>query len=430
MNPGNRHPRIPGSSASACGRRPRRPDARGGRSSAPFASPSSEPPVRLSPGSPTPFDLGVPFRVRRPPPRPVAKNSVRSAAHWDEQTGDVVVRAADVLYRLPSSALKEHCVFFARDFEADVEAGGENSVKPEERPRVDECPVYDVPDKVSPTDFELLLAVLGVGRPEKDVRLLSVEEAGTLLRVARALSSNRGQSLAEERLSTLWDGRKLPRAESYLTTNIASAAHALSTPNEPPSTSFADALVALRIARELKLPTVLKRAAYELIANDDFWYVLRVDPVGMDVDGAELPRLLQARRELHVGWRKAVTTPPMNVNAQQIGHRHHQRGSGGVTSTCHYWLSRTGIVRCKRTSGPKRVAAWEELMDSVGEHGAIRDGERDPMRYDVFRHASKALVERWCSCCKRQWERALLEKRTEWWARLDHVLQPDPAFDF
>ncbi|KAI0349904.1 hypothetical protein OH77DRAFT_1431560 [Trametes cingulata] len=399
----NRYPSIRGGSASAHSS-PRRA-VRGvlhlASLNGPFSRSLSRP-IRSEPGMGRSRDVSVPL----PPTRshsPVTP-AVRSTAYWGEEAGDVVVQAGQAAYRLPTSSLREHCEFFARAFAIAETAGRSES---DSLRRIDGCAVYEVPRTVTPAAFELLLGVLGIGGTTRDVRLLSTAEAATLLRVSTTLSCEEVARRARERLAILWDGRRLPRAESYRTANVASAAHSLSTNHEAPA-SYSDALVAIRVAREFNLPSVLKRAAYELVASDDFWMALRKDPVGIDVSGADMLRLVRARRELRKNWHKAVSTPPMNA-----------RLGGRVESVCH-WLSRTGLLGCKRRAGPKRSSAWHTLVESSKQ---AAKGECDPMRYDVFRRLGETALQPWCTCCIRQWERTLLEKRTEWWARLDHILQ-------
>ena len=103
-------------------------------------------------------------------------------------------------------------------------------------------------------------------------------------------------TLAKKRLISLWS----PTSTSDKPPSAAS--------QRPP---YRESLTCLALARELKVPVVVKRALYELTASVGFWEdVCGAKRGEVDITDADLVVLLRARAALQEQWRTQVLMPP------------------------------------------------------------------------------------------------------------------------
>ncbi|KAI9070281.1 hypothetical protein FKP32DRAFT_7804 [Trametes sanguinea] len=259
-------------------------------------------------------------------------------------------------------------------------------------------PVYSTPPGVTAEDFDLLLSALKDEDRYKDAPQDVVE---TLLRVASAFLSKKVITLAKARLCALWDDRYPPSPESYRV--IKTAPEISGFYPDPGTHTYTEALTAIQLANEHNVPGVLKRAFYELMSSAEFWVALKAGPeAAIGLSEETLLKLERERDALAREWNRVVFRPPRYKALT-------------MTSKCHP-LSYGSLWRgCKQKRSGRRKEAWEVMMTQSEEAEA---GQYDPLRYDVFARMADELKEQWCTCCIREWETVLAEKREKWWQNL------------
>ncbi|KAI0327425.1 hypothetical protein GY45DRAFT_1257110 [Cubamyces sp. BRFM 1775] len=315
----------------------------------------------------------------------------RSENFWDND-GDVIIRAESTIYRLHKAWLAEKCTYFAGRFglSGDDYSGIIVSEEPEV---IDGCSVYHTPLKVPAEDFECFLRAL---RNQDGTSYAVPQTAGTrLLIAAHALGCDAVVAQERERLCAVWNERKPPRPESYRNYRPPASTYP---PDDAPH-SFQEALDMIQVGRNYGLPSVLKRAHYELLSSREFEDLVKKDPGAFGFSRSEIKRLSRAQGKLMFAWHRTIKKPP--------------RDSIWRGSHCHPLARSPFPFGCKQQHGAIRRSAWRDMMNETGE---AKEGARDPLRYNVFLRMDERRSSQWCSCCVREWEKVLAERREEWWA--------------
>lgn len=216
-----------------------------------------------------------------------------------------------------------------------------------------------------------------------------------LLIAAHALGCGSIVAQEKKRLCAVWDPTKPPRPESYRNYRPPTSAYL---PDDAPH-SFQEALDMIHVGRSFEMTQVLKRAYYELISSEEFESVLTKDPSAYGFSRAEMKRLSRAQGKLMFAWHRTIKKPP--------------RDSIWRGSHCHPLARSTLPYGCKQQHRAIRRSAWRNMMNETGE---AQEGACDPLLYNVFLRLDEQQNSQWCSCCVREWEKLLAERREEWWA--------------
>ncbi|KAL1937104.1 hypothetical protein VTO73DRAFT_15091 [Trametes versicolor] len=179
--------------------------------------------------------------------------------------GNVVVKSDATYYKLHSSRLARHCVYFKKLFADDVD---------------------DYEDRAF-TD----------GPPTQTV-------ACALLRAAHSLSCDVVYKLAKARSPTA------PSHLAILFPTVVTAASSPSCADADDQRSHENAIFIIHFARQYGLPELLKRAFYELLASARFWAVLAADRKQIRLTEDDLLRLDNARLVLQDRRREALVVAP------------------------------------------------------------------------------------------------------------------------
>ncbi|KAI0634008.1 hypothetical protein C8Q77DRAFT_1022941, partial [Trametes polyzona] len=318
--------------------------------------------------------------------------------------GNVVVRVDSTYFRLYRSRLEQYCGYFKELFEA----------YPPDRPIADQadmtgCPVYATPNELSRKDFETFLSALEVPLTYSSTPGATADDARALIRAAHCLSCDLIFNFAAERLHAFWPSDRPPPAESYSPTLFPppiSAPVPSSSPDpgasESDSRTHDNARYTVSFARTYKLPRLLKRAFYELLASPEFWDALAADRAQVPLTEDDALRLFHARHVLQNLWRKAVIEPPPRR------------------------VARDGTVGC--SDRQKALKNSENRYNSGGRFflmlasGLVDPGAEDPLRYNLLGELKDEQRGKWCRSCLREWEFVMAKKREEWWVMLDDLL--------
>ncbi|KAH9835033.1 uncharacterized protein C8Q71DRAFT_138270 [Rhodofomes roseus] len=247
------------------------------------------------------------------PNRALAKSS-RSSTFW-YLDGSVVVLVERTLYRLHRSRLTVNSTYFARLFgganrQGDTGEGSDTDSDIVEVPNprsgtllegevIDSCPVYRVTG-ISAEDFECLLNAWdsGIALAHSKPPFLTI---ASLLRAAHTLGSEAVLSFASREFTDAWPAglRKLEPSPTDDQQNFARET--------------------IKLARRCNIPSVLKRAFYELLRSPGFMQVddntnlMGDDEWAQDPQRAlsytDLLRLIRARGHLQHAWVKAAQPP-------------------------------------------------------------------------------------------------------------------------
>ncbi|CDO68431.1 hypothetical protein BN946_scf184707.g12 [Trametes cinnabarina] len=339
--------------------------------------------------------FGKPSPVVPPPITPSVSPSPASSPPMGKGDEFVVVHAgnSDSPRRLPKAWLTERSGYFAELFndvakDEDGMARGDGKAKHRTSPGV------------STDDFDLLIAALQDPDQYKDA---PQEMVATLLRVAFALACEPVITLAKDRFCTLWDSRYPPQPESYRVLKMKAAREISGSYADSGKHTYQEALAAIRLGREYDIPGVIKRASYELASSAEFGDAVLADPdVAIGLSEVEIQTIQEMRTALAEWWWEAILTPPRYNADTKI-------------TKCHR-LSLTSLpFGCKQRGSEKRTKGWKAMMTDSGEAEA---GQYDPFRYDVFLRMRDDRKTQWCTCCIREWETMLAEKRAQWWTEL------------
>ncbi|KAI0086017.1 hypothetical protein BDY19DRAFT_1075426 [Irpex rosettiformis] len=213
------------------------------------------------------------------------KSRTRHPRYWFLD-GSVVVQLEDIMFRLHRSRLASQSTYFQELFSSDLGALGEDPFD-----FVEQYPVYPVKG-VSVTDFEELLVAL-------DNAISYVYEPPTfpqlaaILRASQTLRFTALEDFASRTLLKMW-----PQALSKL-----SASH------------IPHASETVLLARKCDMPSILKRAFYELLRTTRLGEDEDADPEDPDVINTQisrqdLARLIKAREELVSRWIVTAGSPP------------------------------------------------------------------------------------------------------------------------
>ncbi|KAI0752326.1 hypothetical protein C8Q80DRAFT_1266879 [Daedaleopsis nitida] len=195
--------------------------------------------------------------------------ALRSADFWYPD-GNIIIKVECTYFKLLGSRLERHCEYFARAFSS-------RSAYSPSRPQAEGCPIHTLTG-ISLRDFAALLRYLEL--PGESLLDASKDAATSLLAAAHFLSCKVVFDIAGKQLTSPWPFEHPPTA------------------GDPPPPSYQSALDILSLARRYGLTAPVKRALYELIANDAFWTDVAHPDRGVHIFDAELVRLHRARAGL------------------------------------------------------------------------------------------------------------------------------------
>lgn len=301
-----------------------------------------------------------------------------------------VVLVEDVLLHLPRSRLVSLSEYFAKQLSRDSDADEQTSA-------MDQCPVVRVTG-VCAEDLEVLLGVCDdpsvfIQRQPPFKMLIAVFCA------ARTLRFRQIDALATSRLESLWP----------------SDLHKLSPVRTPHA---AETVV---VARMYNLPSVLKRAFYELLRSEGFSQQGVEDaalPEGTLLDGsrligraklshADLVRLITTREKLQMAWTLLVGTAPSPAAFPCMLQQ--------TTSANTAYSTHSARERCLEACRNSAQIWAEWVLDS---------GLYENWMYDPICGLERLSVLDWensgyCSACVMTRRQLWARKREEIWDNLD-----------
>ncbi|GJE90617.1 hypothetical protein PsYK624_067610 [Phanerochaete sordida] len=230
-----------------------------------------------------------------------ARRATKHEDHWHID-GSVVLQFGGVVFRLHRSRLAQQSPFLAELFkdrdgkEHTHEVFGERTIRARLQGTMDEQPLYVV-EGVAPDDFAKLLDAL-----DNAINYVFTPPAfpdlAALLRASVSLSFHSLATFATRTLETMWPA-SLPDLEVH------------------PHAEHAEETIVL--ARTCGLPSLLKRAFYELLREPSLGQSVEeeflldgaaAERARKKVLPADLARLIKTRVELVAQWARAAALPP------------------------------------------------------------------------------------------------------------------------
>lgn len=204
----------------------------------------------------------------------------------------------------------------------------------------------------------------------------------SLLRVSRLLDCSTACALALDQLHKLWP-------------------HEKPTLSVPSKCRFNDALKILKVSRECAVPTLRKRAFYELLRSVAFWKAVADNRRGLGLADADLFALFSARNALQQRWSALIFTWP--YPGSEMCPAQGVQGS----RTCNPRLLKLHLRR----------AIWRaDIIESKDYEAGIQD----PIGWlGVLVNKKDFSGQGWCETCLKERRTAWLEAQTSWWALLD-----------
>ncbi|KAL1948030.1 hypothetical protein VTO73DRAFT_12105 [Trametes versicolor] len=311
------------------------------------------------------------------PPLPVTGLALllasTSSPRWYPD-GNIILRVNDTLFRLHHSRLARYCQYFPQELMQPSESSAHGHQE-----MVDGCPVFTI-STLNVKDLEVFLAYL-----ESPVQLAtnppSQAVASSILRASHVLKSPLFTSVGIRALESLWPSQYSPDTPMI---------------RRP----WTDALDAITLAHEHRLPQLLKPAFFTLLRSYTFWDTLKHDRARIPLPEADLLRLYDARRAMERAWRLLVLAPP-------------------PPECCAPERAALTGMACK-VQGTARAGEWCAFWI---ERGYVEQGAHDPWRnVAAMKVVCADLRATWCWWCLEErmqaWDAALLE----WWDKLDDWL--------
>ncbi|KAH9847019.1 hypothetical protein C2E23DRAFT_533947 [Lenzites betulinus] len=316
------------------------------------------------------------------------------------QDGNVIIKAETTCFKLHRSRLSQYCLFFAELFASDGEADGHYL-------KIEDCAVYNAPAELKAGDFKNLLIALET--PLMFVTSFPTQSlAVSLVRASQTLSCDIVYKFARNHLCAVWDSARPPTAPTYVMTLFPSAPApapaTVSAWTQTPST-YEEAVYIILFARQYRIPELLKRAFYELIASSEFWHVASADHKKTKLTIGDLSRLRHARHTLQTLWREAARIEPPMKAAEVV--------------LPSYWPGEGCVCPLYNLNGPMRALNWRTVLM---ETGAVDAGTVDPLRCDLLAQLPRKNRYPWCRWCLKRWQDVLEQKRRDWWAMLDDLM--------
>ncbi|KAI0649594.1 hypothetical protein C8Q79DRAFT_939464 [Trametes meyenii] len=295
--------------------------------------------------------------------------------------GNVIVVVEDIGFRLLASRLSQHCAFFASLFEQEQlhpasaipEQGQVAGNTP--TPSHESAKMFTV-TAVSAHQFTFLLQILELPF-ESPFRGASHDVAVAVYHASQALGCLPAQTIALRRIEALWHSHSPPGLTEQL------------------CQTYADAVNAIALARNHGIPSILKRAFYELLRSVEFWEeVERGGYSTIDLSHKDFLHLYAARVALGKSWRTLCHTPPPTVKKAKK-------------------------CRCViKGDAETRLHAWrgmfsEDMLDVA-----------DPIM-QTLRFAEEFVPpgSGWCDKCLRERQNRWTQARGKWWRELDGWLE-------
>ena len=181
-----------------------------------------------------------------------------------------------------------------------------------------------------------------------------------------------------------------------------------------PCGSCKTAVQVIALARAQDIPSLIKRAAYELVACPQLWS--RIDggmragklPRVPILKLEDMVRLYAAREWLQRQWRVLVLTPPGRVVDVE-----------GRATVCMCISQKEGREKaewCIWVQGATRELKWFWIWRMF-----IEEGAKDPFTgLGLLKKQESVLLQGgWCSRCFRERSEAWKMAKVQWWAELD-----------
>lgn len=209
------------------------------------------------------------------------------------------------------------------------------------------------------------------------------DAAVSILKVSRVLDCSMARDLALDLLRKLW-----PDAKPLLAV--------------PSKCKYSDALVVLKASRDYAVPSLRKRAFYELLRSTAFWKAVADDRGALGLADADVFALFGARDALQQQWSTLIFTRPCP-------------GS----DWCPTRFAEGNRCTHPYTKPHLRKAFWRS---DVIQSGDYESGMRDPIGWlGVMMNKQGALTgQGWCEMCTQERRAAWMDARTDWWAMLDN----------
>ncbi|KAI0672003.1 hypothetical protein C8Q78DRAFT_717793 [Trametes maxima] len=292
--------------------------------------------------------------------------------------GNVIILIEDTGFRLLASRLSQHCAFFASLF--DHEHLRVASANPEQGQVVagkspiqshDSARIFTV-TAVSAHQFTSLLQVLELPF-ESPFRGAPHDVAVAVYHASQVLGCLPAQTLALRRIAGLWYSQSPPG------------------PTEQLCQTYEDAVNVIALARKHDIPSMLKRAFYELLRSVEFWKDVergKYSTIGLSHE--DLLRLYAARVTLSKSWRVLCHAPPRAIKK---------------TKKCSCVIN---------GDADARLHAWrgmfsEDMLDVA-----------DPITQTLGLAEDFVLPgSGWCERCLRDRQNRWTQARGEWWGELD-----------
>ncbi|OJT07797.1 hypothetical protein TRAPUB_1312 [Trametes pubescens] len=285
--------------------------------------------------------------------------------------GNVVLVVDGSVFKLYKARLARYSTVFDSMFTVDGER----------RAQYEGSPCYRLPEDIKSDDFVAFLEALET--PFKYANKLPQQgTAISLLRVSRLLDCSTACALALDLLHKLWP-------------------HEKPTLSVPSKCRFSDALKILKVSRECAVPTLRKRAFYELLRSAAFWKAVADNRRGLGLADEDLFALFSARNALQQRWSALIFTWPYPGNEMCPG-----QGVQG-SRTCNPRLLKLHLRR----------AIWRaDIIESKDYEAGIQD----PIGWlGVLVNKKDFSGQGWCETCLKERRTAWLEAQTSWWAMLD-----------
>lgn len=206
----------------------------------------------------------------------------------------------------------------------------------------------------------------------------------SLLRVSRLLDCPTACALALDLLHKLW-----PHETPMLAV--------------PSRCRYTDALSILKVSRECAVPTLRKRAFYELLRSAAFWKAVADNRRGLGLEDADLFALFSARSALQQRWAALIFTSPSPGSEVCPAANH----PGGRSQACAPRILKL----------PMRRSIWR---GDVIESRDYEAGMQDPIGWlGILLNQKDFSGQGWCELCLKERRTAWMEAQTSWWAMLD-----------
>ncbi|EIW51935.1 uncharacterized protein TRAVEDRAFT_53930 [Trametes versicolor FP-101664 SS1] len=241
-------------------------------------------------------------------------------------------------------------------------------------------PCYRLSD-IAYNDFIVFLEVLET--PFKYTNVFPQQDAAvSILKVSRLLDCSMARDLALSMLRKLWpDDRPLLAV--------------------PSKCKYSDALVVLKASRDYAVPSLRKRAFYELLRSAAFWKAVADDRRALGLADADVFALFGAREALQQQCSTLIFKRP-------------SRGS----DWCPMRFAEGNRCNPPYKKPHLRKAFWRS---DVIQSGDYESGMRDPIGWlGVMMNKHDTLTgQGWCEMCFQERRTAWMGARTSWWAMLD-----------